>query len=99
MKNLERKKKIFDWKVFILLHIVIVGDKMSILNHPFALLLAVIPLLIVQLALLIYAAYDWYKQGSQLENRYVWLVLILVVNIIGPLVYFWKAPRDTLKII
>ena len=72
---------------------------MSILNHPLALLIAVIPLLIVQLALMIYAAYDWNKQGSQLENRYIWLVLILVVNIIGPLVYFWKAPRDTLKII
>lgn len=71
---------------------------MLVLKHPLGLVIAIIPLLIVQLGLMFYAAYDWYKQGPQLENRYLWLILIILVNIIGPIVYFWKAPRRALKI-
>ena len=48
--------------------------------------------------LTIFALYDWYKQGQGLENRYIWLIVILVLNLIGPILYFWKAPRDSLDI-
>ncbi len=61
-------------------------------------LIALIPIILLELFLTLYALFDWIKQGSRLENRYIWLILILVINIIGPLFYFWKAPRDTLDI-
>lgn len=63
---------------------------------PIELIYALIPVILLELALTIYAIYDWIKQGSSLENRYVWLLVILAINIVGPLLYFWKAPRESL---
>lgn len=63
---------------------------------PTEFLIALIPIAIFEFALTLYALYDWFKQGSKLESRYVWLLLILALNIIGPLLYFWKAPRENL---
>lgn len=62
---------------------------------PTELLIAIIPIALLELALTIYALIDWIKQGSKLENRYLWLILILFINLIGPIVYFWKAPRES----
>ena len=63
---------------------------------PTEVLIAIIPIALFELVLTLYALYDWFKQGSKLESRYVWLLLILALNIIGPLLYFWKAPRENL---
>ena len=63
---------------------------------PIEFLYALIPIALIQIVLELYALYDWLKQGSRLENRFVWLILIFVLGIIGPLIYFWKAPRESL---
>ena len=65
---------------------------------PIEVIYALIPIVLLELALTIFALYDWYKQGQGLENRYIWLIVILVLNLIGPILYFWKAPRDSLDI-
>lgn len=63
---------------------------------PTEVLIAIIPIVLLELALTLYALYDWFKQGSRLENRYVWLIVILIINLLGPLLYFWLAPRENL---
>ena len=63
---------------------------------PNEIIIALIPVILLQLVLTIYALYDWFKQGSRLENRYLWLILILAMSLVGPLLYFWKAPRESL---
>lgn len=65
---------------------------------PTELLLAFIPIVLVEFSLLLYALYDWIKQGVGLENRYIWLLLIFAISFLGPIIYFLKAPRDTLEI-
>ena len=65
---------------------------------PIEVIYALIPIVLLELALTIFALYDWYKQGQGLENRYIWLIVILILNLIGPILYFWKAPRDSLDI-
>ena len=59
------------------------------------LLYALIPLVIIQLALLIYGVYDWIKQGESLDNRFLWLLLILFISFAGPIIYFLLAPRES----
>lgn len=65
---------------------------------PMEFIIALIPIILLEIALMIYALYDWFKQGPELENRFIWLIVIVLISTIGPLFYFWKAPRDTLDI-
>ena len=76
----------------------IFGDYMFNTTIPIELIYALLPIVLLELALTIFALYDWFKQGAGLENRYIWLLVILLLNLIGPLLYFWKAPRDSLDI-
>lgn len=55
----------------------------------------IIPLFIIQLALMITALahilrHDTYKVG----NKVVWIVIVLFVNIIGPILYFTIGRSD-----
>ena len=50
-----------------------------------------IPVLIVQIILMIVALYDWFKQPALRGPKWVWLLVILFVNIIGPIIYFVVA--------
>ena len=75
----------------------LIGDKMSNTIH-IEVIYAVLSIDIIELGLQLYALYDWIKQGSKLENRFVWLLVIFLLGIIGPIVYFWKAPRENLDI-
>ena len=55
----------------------------------------IIPLFLVQLALMITALvhilkHDTYKAG----NRVLWIVVVLFVNIIGPILYFAVGRSD-----
>jgi len=54
-------------------------------------LLVVIPLVIVQLALLFFAVFDLLKQERRVRggNKAVWALVIVFVNILGPLIYFF----------
>ena len=57
----------------------------------------IIPLLIFQLGLMIYGIKDWRNQ-KEMPNRDIWLVIIILINIIGPILYFTLAPRDSAPI-
>jgi len=48
----------------------------------------VLPLLLIELALLALALWDWVpRQRFRYLNRWVWLAIIVLVNTLGPLAY------------
>lgn len=57
--------------------------------------LALVPIILIELSLTLYGLYDWLKQRKSLENKYVWLALILFISTIGPILYFLLAPRES----
>lgn len=49
----------------------------------------IVPLFIIQGILLLIAIIDWAKQENNVRgNRWVWFVVIVFVNIVGPVLYF-----------
>lgn len=47
------------------------------------------PLLFIQGILVVVSLFDWIKQEDQIRgNRWIWLVVIIFVNLIGPVLYF-----------
>lgn len=61
-----------------------------------ALLLLIVPLVVLELALLVYAIYDLLKQDRHVRggSKAVWVVIILFLNGIGPLVYLLAGRVD-----
>lgn len=51
-------------------------------------------LLAIQLILLVLAIRDWLQQPKTMPDRMLWLVIILLINLIGPIIYFLAAPRS-----
>ena len=47
-----------------------------------------IPLFVIQIGLMITALIDLLKQNSTRGPKWMWILIILFVNIIGPIVYF-----------
>lgn len=60
---------------------------------PQGLLIVIGVLVVIELVLLIVALIDWGKQPKTMQNRNVWLIIIIFVNTIGPILYFLIAPR------
>ena len=52
------------------------------------LILALLPIIIIQLALMIFALVDLIKNPNPHGPKWMWGILIVVVNIIGPILYF-----------
>ena len=54
------------------------------------LLLLIAPLLLIQLGLIVWGLYDLTRPGRRVkgDNKLLWAVIIVVINIIGPIVYF-----------
>jgi hypothetical protein len=52
-----------------------------------------IPLIALQIVLIVLAVRDWLKQDPMMPNRNLWLLLIFVINMVGPIIYFLVAPR------
>ncbi|MBP1990045.1 PLDc N-terminal domain-containing protein [Paenibacillus eucommiae] len=48
----------------------------------------IIPFLVLQGILVIAALYDLFKNQREMPNKWVWVVIVVVVNIIGPIIYF-----------
>lgn len=49
----------------------------------------ILPLIIIQGILLIVAIIDWAKQAENTRgNRWVWFVVIVFIQVIGPITYF-----------
>jgi hypothetical protein len=47
-----------------------------------------LPLLLIELALLALGLWDWvHRQRFRYLNRWVWLAIIVLINILGPLAY------------
>ena len=62
------------------------GDELDVLVEMLPFL---IPLIIVELALLIFALVDLLKRTHMSNNaRIIWALVIILVNLIGPIIYF-----------
>ncbi len=46
-----------------------------------------IPLIILQLGLILYALFDLKKNGVRNLNKTAWIIIIIVINMIGPILY------------
>lgn len=53
-----------------------------------------IPLFIIQLALIATALFDLVKRDTTRGPKWVWVIVILFINIIGPIVYFVVGRED-----
>lgn len=47
-----------------------------------------IPIFLIQLALIAFALLDLSKRDSTRGPKWVWVLVIIFVNVIGPIVYF-----------
>ena len=47
-----------------------------------------IPLFVIQIGLMITALIDLLKQNSTRGPKWMWVLIILFINIIGPIIYF-----------
>lgn len=49
----------------------------------------ILPIFIIQGILIVVGIIDWAKQAENTRgNRWVWFVVIIFINIIGPIAYF-----------
>lgn len=60
-------------------------DGMNELRDLFPLL---VPLFLIQLALIVFALLDLRKRTAVRGPKWVWVLVILFINFIGPIVYF-----------
>ncbi|MDQ0428022.1 hypothetical protein QOZ98_000848 [Planomicrobium stackebrandtii] len=58
------------------------------------LVLALLPILIIQFALMIFALVDLIKNPNPNGPKWMWGILIVVINIIGPILYFVVGRRN-----
>jgi hypothetical protein len=54
----------------------------------------IIPILLVQLALVVAALWDLIRRESTRGPKWLWVLVILFLNFIGPIVYFLVARED-----
>jgi len=52
------------------------------------------PFLVIQIILMIIALIDWIKNEQTNGPRWMWLLLILIVSMIGPVLYFIFGRRQ-----
>lgn len=54
-----------------------------------------IPLFVIQIALMVIAIVDLFKRENMKNNtRIIWLLVIILINIIGPVIYFIAGRKD-----
>ncbi|KPL79344.1 hypothetical protein ADN00_03185 [Ornatilinea apprima] len=66
-------------------------DALNLLQQYLPLL---IPVFVVQLGLLIFALVDLLKREKTNGPKWLWVIIIVFVNMIGPIVYFIVGRRD-----
>ena len=56
-----------------------------------------LPLIVIQLGLIIAALYDLEKEERHVRggSKLVWVLIIVFINVIGPIVYFTAGRQDT----
>jgi ABC-2 type transport system ATP-binding protein len=58
--------------------------------------LVVVPFLIIQIGLMLYALYDLFQEDRRVKgDKIIWALVIAFVNIIGPLVYFFVGREES----
>ena len=67
---------------------------MNIIEEIGPLLPFLIPVLIIQLALVVAALLDLVKRERVRGPKWMWVVIILFVNLIGPIIYFLVGRED-----
>ncbi len=59
-------------------------------------LLALIPIIILNVALVIWCVIDWTKRDRfAYFQKYVWLIIILFIQLIGPILYLIIGRKDS----
>jgi hypothetical protein len=53
-----------------------------------------VPVLMIQLALMIFGLVDLVRREKTRGPKWVWALVILFVNLIGPIVYFTVGRKD-----
>ena len=53
-----------------------------------------IPIVLLQLALMVVALLDLVKREHTLGPKWMWIIVVVVFNLIGPLVYLFVGRRD-----
>lgn len=70
----------------------LIGGEAEVITAMFALtgtwFMLILPLVILQLVLTIAAAWNLMKKPVPANDKIPWLLLIVLVNLIGPIVYF-----------
>jgi hypothetical protein len=54
----------------------------------------IIPLIVIQIGLMIVAVVDLIKREKTRGPKWVWFIVIIFVNLIGPIVYFVVGRED-----
>ena len=64
---------------------------------PATIALVLIPILILQFGLMLYALYDLFQEDRRVrgDSKAMWAVIIFLVNLIGPLLYFFIGRDDS----
>ena len=60
----------------------------SIIDQLMHFLPLLIPLILVQLGLMVFALIDLIKREKTRGPKWVWVLVVLFVNMIGPIIYF-----------
>ncbi len=69
-------------------------ENTSILDQIMKLLPLLIPLFLIQLGLMIAALVDLIKREKTKGPKWMWVIIIVFVNMIGPIVYFVVGRED-----
>ncbi|NLK86967.1 MAG: PLDc_N domain-containing protein [Clostridiaceae bacterium] len=60
-------------------------------------LLIISPLILLQLSLAVYCGVKIFREGVQNLNRWAWLFICLLVNVIGPVLFLLVGRRKECK--
>jgi hypothetical protein len=69
-------------------------ENSSILDQLMKLLPLLIPLFLIQLGLMIAALVDLLKREKTKGPKWMWIIIVVFVNMIGPIVYFVVGRED-----
>jgi hypothetical protein len=66
------------------------------MNLDSTVLALIVPLVVIQLILLVWGLYDLTRPGRQVrgDNKIIWAIVIIFINIIGPILYFLVGRRE-----
>ena len=64
---------------------------MEIIRHYLPLL---IPVVLIELALMITALVDLVRRPQTRGPKWVWILVIILINFIGPIIYFVAGRKD-----